>query len=987
MANPLTLAALVAKVNEYFGLVKTRLTEKAPVVAHAVNALKLNGSALADMVATAVGYSTAHVARRDNPHGVTAEQTGSYTTADFNTLIAQQVTSGIVPISRYGTLSYLPAGVSGSFDGATTVKSTAAGGFNNDEQFSMQLEDNGTLSFLRNGTDGSMMGVYYGYVLNAATSFSSPTKITATNRRYEPLFTPAGQNVAFLMQGGQAALAGRFQDSAGVFQGCFIALTNGTLDHTAHIAVHLPAEWSVKLERSEIVRGKDDVYIIYNHFAEPADARGQQPLDLEVYTFPISAMDNVSVITPTKVTIGECTGFLGAKYTTGDIRMAERAESASRDVPALVQHIDGYLTTSSGPTGPGGFWNGNRSTWANGRVLSLSAFNADYSKLRIMSYSDPRYAKAIGGLVSTKIAWSCVLDMATLKATLDDGLTPMVLEQNPAVFDSLVASGTVQHRDNGIAISMYTGIDMASRAYITDSGLIFASRIPYAPTGIDGIYRGRWTNYSSVFDMIKAPMYERLPELRQVLACPLSFGSPAGDGFDGFRLLPGNTGVVMCRNNKASTSMMKFKIRSDGEPLTPNYRYNSITYPEGLDGFKPRIDRTELNFTTLRPVLCALVEEMDNTGLKGTYGSVLCNRDGLNTRFIGLNEDFTTTGTVSATVAQLEALRDEIIVGIGAALGDFFHPPVIELILSQNPAVPAFAIVSGSVPDKERWGICARVNVSARAGAIATMSFHSIVGQYGYKVVGVMSPMTVSATDSFRQGTHTVYELDNEFMITSCSAALFNGAGTVYHMYRFIVNKSDGSITNYASGTASAGIIGGRWGGFPGYGMGTYATYDYTSKLVFRTFARTKAEFIRGVSEENNKALVILSQQVAQGWVVYFTEDTPVIINGVAGTLLSTNIDLTTIQVNPANSTFYIYVQMVAGEPSYVVHNQYVTETPTFMFLGTVKTNDSGISIIDVTKVTKFAGFRLSTVPAGSSIPVTSGLPSREAHLDPTWRP
>lgn len=981
MANEPSIDTLLDRINTYFGKVNVKLTEKVPVVAHAINTLKISGSTLAQMVATAVGYSSVHIANKSNPHKVTPEQAGSYGTADFNALIAQQINSGIVPISRYGTLSYLPPGVSGSFSGASTVKGTAAGGVNNYEQYSMQLEDNGTLAFLRNGTDGSTIGVYYGYIENAANNFTSASKPVMTTKLYEPLFTPVGQSVAYLMQGGQAALAGRFQNAAGAVQGCFIALTNGTLDHTAHVACLLPAEWSVKLERSEIVRGKDKVFIIYNHFAEPSDAAGAQPLDLELYSFPISDMDGFKTVIPTKEVIGECTGFLGAKYNTGDIRMAARAESNSRDIPALIQHIGGYIM-------PDGWWSGSRSTWANGRVLSLSAFNADFSKLRIMTYQDPRYNKVVGGLASTKIAWSCVIDMATMKVTLDEGLTPMVIEQNPNVEASLVASGTIQSPNNGQWLANFVGIDQSTRSYLTETGLIFSSRIPYAPTGQDVIHRGKWDSYSSVFDMIKAPLYDHMPTTRTGVACPLTFGSVAGDGFDGFRWIPGNCGVVMCRNKQSVTSLIKFKMLPTGDPLTTNYRYSSTTYPEGLDGFKPRVDREVLNYATYRPRVTDVIMEMDDNGLKGTYGTVLCNFDGLNSRYISLNEDLSTTGVISATIPQLETLRDAILAAGGTSPAELMQNALIELVIPQNPNIPAFASVMFSVVGKERWMIVARVNVSARSGVIASMSLDSVIGQYSGSVTGTINPMVGIHNDTIRQGTFTIYEMAGEYAVLGCPTAMFSASsGSVYMNFRFLVNKSDGAIVNYTHATASTGIVGARWGGFPGKGVGAFQTNDYTSKLIYKQMAKTKAEFIGGRYLADNLSTVLLSQQVAQGWIVYFTEDTPVIMNGVPGVLPSMTIDLTTVKANPANTLFYVYVTMTAGVTGYVIYDQYMTETADRMFVGTVQTGDSSIVNISVNKITKFAGFRLSTTPAGNSVPVTSGLPSRESHLDAGWLP
>ena len=91
--TPDKLPGLITKINEYFNKVEVKLTEKVPVVGHSLNTLKLGASTLAQMVATAVGYSSVHIANKNNPHNVTAEQVGAYGTADFNALIAQQINS------------------------------------------------------------------------------------------------------------------------------------------------------------------------------------------------------------------------------------------------------------------------------------------------------------------------------------------------------------------------------------------------------------------------------------------------------------------------------------------------------------------------------------------------------------------------------------------------------------------------------------------------------------------------------------------------------------------------------------------------------------------------------------------------------------------------------------------------------------------------------------------------------------------------------
>lgn len=974
MANSPALTAFLNKMHEYFGLVHNKLNAKTDAVTHAANTLKLSGSTLAESIALASGYSAAHVARRDNPHGVTAAQTGSYTTPEFEALLAQKVSSGIIPISRYGTLSFLPTGVSGSFEGATTVKS---GGDNASlrESFNMQVEDNGTLTFLRNGTDGSTQGVYYGYVINAVQGFVA-SKATLTTRRYKPPFVAANDSVAYMYCGGTGVLAGRVQDAVGVAGNIFIALMNGTLNGIAHSEVWLdPVVWEDRLNRSEVILGKDKVYILYNPYAAPGLAVSV-PMDFELYEIPLSLFGSGQTVTPTKLTIGQCTGFLGAQYATGNIRLAAVSEAKDAVTPAMVQHIDA----------PGsGYFGGSRMMGGSGRIMSQSAFNADGTKLRSMVYHDGRWQAIGGGLQTVKFAFSWVLNMTDMSVTLDPGITPMTIEliAGPA----LKYTGTVHNYNNGVAIMNYTSGDISSRTYLTESGLIFCSRIAYNPTGQEAIYRGKWTNFTNVFDYLKAPMADRIPELREALTVPLSYGSALGDSFDGFRVIPGNHAVSLCRNLVSGNALVKVKLRDPVDPLVYNYTYKSVLYPAGLEGFKPTIERETLPDAVTRVKLIGLIQEMDDNGLQFATGSTIANyTGGYESRYVNLAADLSTSGTVSATLAQLGTLRDQIITTAGFDPTTKIGQAYIEVVIPQKPNAPVYAIVSMVLANLDRRIVIAKVDVSTRTGAIATLTMGAIIGNVTFGNAAGGTGCYFDTANGIRNGSHIIYETADSFLIAGNSATYFGYAGgSSLSRYRFILNKADGSTQNCSIATATPNVVAERWGGLPGYGIGGVYSADFTTKLMFGKTARTKTEFIAWTVPPIASAKVLLSQEVTQGWIVYFTEDTPVIINGVVGVLTSTNINLTVIKADPSNSTFYVYVQMVAGVPSYVIYDHYEVETDTLMFIGTVQTNTLGISVINVEKVTKFAGFRLSTTPAGSSIPATTGLPSREAHLDPNW--
>lgn len=121
------------------------------------------------------------------------------------------------------------------------------------------------------------------------------------------------------------------------------------------------------------------------------------------------------------------------------------------------------------------------------------------------------------------------------------------------------------------------------------------------------------------------------------------------------------------------------------------------------------------------------------------------------------------------------------------------------------------------------------------------------------------------------------------------------------------------------------------------------------------------------------------------GWVIHFNEETPCLLSGRYAALAPVGINLTTVKANPGDTTFYVYVQIEGITASYQILEELASETDMYMFIGTITTGASAVSTIDIKKFTKFGGYRLSSTPQGQSIPVTTGLPSREAHLDPGW--
>lgn len=969
------ISDLGTSLSKFFKKVHAKLTQKPPVVVLSDNSLKVGGLTPTELQNQSSTFITPHVGNKNNPHNLTPEQVDSYTLATFQSMIEQRLGSGIIPISRYGDLSYIPPGISGSFEGATTVKVTG-GPQNNRESYSFQLEDNGTLVFLRNGTDGSTYGVYYGYVLGAAQAFAGKV-IKFTNRKYNPPFVPTGQSVQYLYQGGTGVLAGRLGSSASTPGKCFIALTNTTLDDINHVGVFLNASWESILTLSECIIVKDKLWILYNQYATPADnGKAEDPLEYKVYSIPLDQFGIGASVEPTLETMGVCTGWGGVNYNTGDLRFADKTEATDPAVPALIYHLEN----------DGKWYGGSRHIVGSGRIMTQSGISPDGTSLRVMTYQVPRYSPPAGGLFPNQIAWSFSINLADKTAKLDEGQTPMVIKKSSQTV--LVYTGTIVGSNLANFIANTGGQDYSERTYLTDTGLIFTSLISYNPAGDDRIYRGQWNNFTSIYDALAAnnSLADKVPQSRLTLTQPRSFGSSIGDSLDGFRLVPGNQAIVLTRNAQGANRVVRFRLRAEGEPLTPNYSYKSVTMDYEYKGFAPNTDRQDLNQALTIPKIVNQIFELDDSSYT-VGGSVLSNIGTYNSRYLSIDKDLVTSGSVSMTMDQLNTLRNEIIAAAGYSIDDSLPGASIEVIIPQRKAMPPYAMVSVALVGGARYTIMAIVTLSAKVGVIASAKYASMIQVAPLGVLINTTMVNWDQTDACRQGTHWIYETATDFICWSGSAFRYQTtSGGTMPSGGFYYSKDTGKITSPIMGQRSPGIAGSRVCALPGLGVGTMYPADFTTKLTFRTNAKASDT---GASWPHNQpdsdGLCVVSQEVAQGWIVYFTEDTPALINGTPGTLAQTQVDLTTVKADPKNTTFYVYMTYANNAMQYQISPTYLAETSYLLLIGTVTTGEGGIQTMDINKVTTFAGKRLSVSAVGQAIPVTAGLPSRENHLTSDW--
>lgn len=958
------ISALRSNLDKFYAQVTRKLTSKPAVVAQSDTSPLLGGKTPAELKNLADTATATHANNKNNPHGDTAASIGAYSKAEVDAMVQSLLPAGVLPLSRFGSLDYLPPDISGTFDGSTTVKDVPGTSVNYREQYSFQLENDGTLVYLRNGTNGSTQGVYYGYVKDAVNGLVD-SNFVSTVTRYSPPFLTAGQTVAYLYQGGHGVLAGRIKEADGTLGKCFIALTNGTLDARAHTAVLLDAGYEDTLNTSEMVIGPEYLYQFQNPQVGLGSNEGRDaPIDIKVTQISLgnfvtapTATTPISVLPNNITTIG----FDGELANiASSFRLATRWQANRADQPALIYHQNP----------PKDWFQSNiRESDGHGRMMTSSIMSEDRNSIRIYVYHDSLFQQA--NLLDLHIEYSFTWLIRGNTAQLDSGLTKVTLSQDAS--GTLSASGTVLSGSNKYRSNGQMGFDSSTRLYVSEAGLLFSSRISHVASDNDGITRSQIPNYTSRYDALKAPMATTGHVLKNV---PVMYGSAWGDSFDAPRLMPDNQIVGLTRNANGNR-FARGRYGVTGQQAQPNYAYSSITQGN-IMGFAPQTDRatvaTDDDFRLFLNEVTA--------GGTAASGAVLNELVKLSS-FVTLSAASAKSGTVSITSALMADLKAAVLT---AGNISNVKQSVAELVIPQNSAMTPYVVVNYTTNGFVNGVVIAAVTLSGRTGAITSTRVDRLLVNQTIDTGITDNALGYNVNDSRRGGNHFVYEDGSTgFMVVGTTATLYTGFNYARYLgYRFYLNRGDLSPEYAAAQMYDWGVPRDRLGAFPALGVGLFGQADYTTKLLFRQYARTKADF---ATWAQTNQYVVMEQDVAQGWQVYFTNPTPVILAGQAYTLPVKMVDLRDITSSYTNKTFYLNVKLVNGVAQWDISLTAPTDSPTSLFIGTITTGASAISGINVAKQTRLDEFHISTTAVGQGIPVSSGLPAQTGKLDASWIP
>lgn len=851
----------------------------------------------------------------------------------------------MLPISRVGTLSYLPMNVSGSFEGGTTMSYRSC--------FPGLLENDGTLVFLRPGTNGSTINYYYSYVNNALGT--SSLKATHTNKGY---FTSSSDDICMLNSDTQNVLFYQNQTKGTIG----LILTNGTMDQRQHVGATLPVS-SMPYYNQYALKVGTYIYIfsLYSSTINLTSISNFVPnyndqFKILVYRIPVSEIQAGTINTIEQISGITGTDMYGNSTNSDGIIIAPKAFSNNTSDQAYAKFgpniaggtISGYTSTVLKAVYDGNnsinlCWTSNcYFTNSNQRADSYVSFNTYYN-VTAKSYSTNLTTGS--GIVATASA----------------STSPITIT-NPYLITGKQLDGNYDVISDGVQSSIF----------ISDGGYLFTISDKYVLNDYYFIIRASIQGFTTKYNALNV----RSRTLTSVIKYQQqsSYGSVIGDNLIG--AIPVSSTKIMTASNGTYngvnyTSSSSKSVADFG--TTRTFTYNSVQKGTRT-GYAPQVSRAPVteNGGYLRYGMVSLIDASGNCqaygtsfveGFKNTSGTAF----NANTRTFG--------GSLSVQQSAYDNIRNAV---ISAQNITGYTTTRVALYY-----VPDSSYTSSIGLLYVTYGTVIRIYIFSCTCTVSSNNITNITYNSFYNMDEIAPAFSVSSgAEYYKAGLVVAKYSDFTFIGFDGPCSLNIPGDSNERTYAYSANTSGVVDSTTFLGNNSyhtAQLSSNFWySAVPNYGFGCFifGDNDYGTKLIFRQFGNTQSSYANLKNLTNYTDTVVLAQDVAQGFQVYFTEEVPVLVSGSFYKLPISTIDLSTIKANPANTTFYGYVQIVNGVCKYTISTTVLPEDLNTIFFCTIVTDASRISSISAEKVTRFMNYRLSTTNKGSAIPVSTGAPT-----------
>lgn len=888
---------------------------------------------------------------------------------DFEDKVHHQ---GINPISSFGEMGYIPPDIYGSFEG-----SVAGGG---GDTSCMMIEDDGTLVGLRYGTNGVESGLYYFYKPNAEFSIESTPPIR-TNYKYYPPGIPSGLSLSLprpSCDNGVLIVNLKYADKNPNKAEYILALTNGTLDQTKHYAttIRLWDNEAGSITRNAMSGGLcgflvgEWVYIV----GMPNGGVHQEnlnPFNSGVWRLRISDVKSKEFVLPEQIKGWTTTGCRNIVRKHDHITYADVISSVDENAHSL-------LHTNIGPGGPMFAGGGNFSR--TNRVY-LYQHPTKQNIVRVV-FNTARYYVDIAGVSYGHNYYTVVseIDVNAKTAKIINDAERHYLWRDPVTGKStnIVKNPTNAIKAFGAARNDWNNIVMTERGYL------FCRTMNNAAEGDPSWYKSTILNFTNRFDMANPDKREAISNyavsdkmiVGSAITNMLSGAVIHDDGYMTLYQTPSNNNDAYFPSTDGAAGAARTRLY--GTPT--GFTYKSI---QGRvdKGYSPTSDRQVIKNPAKG--LVRLGNDVTSDYKYKSHSMVITS--------------YTTDGCYGRLDSHMQGYepltwsRDEI---------QSLARTVIEEV---RPGTKPLAI-EGSI------AISTNKNMPLMFTCVA--SYNNPDG-LGIHAVSAIAELNEPASRSGNVTGFSVYKIINHYIQTNRSGAVIEHGGIVADFVTY--QTKTGDIIWGLRQTASAGTPGGSDGfvyvgwkpandkhvntsdlkryssGYfrrqslyspvviPGVGFGLIdgglnSSYDHCA-MVARIIGDNVDDF---KSERRwNDTVVLASQQVEQGYIVYFTAETPLFMMGSEFTLPQMFIDLRSIEKDPSNKTFRLYCRLKDQKAEYYITTEEHNPTMSLMYIGDIITDDTQIKTINVDKRIRLDTFQISPSRVGSGIPVTTGVPSQ----------
>ncbi|UYE98569.1 putative structural protein [Xanthomonas phage XbC2] len=858
-----------------------------------------------------------------------------------------------LPLSQYGALNNNAPGVAGTFDGGSTLAYYSA--------MPVLLEADGSLVYLRPGTNGSSVNYYYTYINNPNASMQPFTTINS-------YYTGSWKTILFHDSDAKTCLT--FEEVGNNV--LHLVLTNGTLTKANHQSATIARNLIPYTIMNSIVIGSYmyivTLYSSVNDLNNPTGIyyNGNDPFEFVLYRIPVSQIQTGSVTTVEQISgITGNTLYGDSQGSQGYIRIADLWQST------IESGNKSWIRYSSALNGVAGYTYtiiGSVKCIFDGTNLIISMNNNTFVRNNSLR-SDTRPAFRIFYNVSTKAFTTDLTTGSPLVAT--GGVSGNITWTHPYSVNSSNIFG------NGTAVSD----SLNGTWYITENGTQYYIREKYVLSDNYYVYSGKINNFTNKVDAynVRGRTFNSVVQYN-VYA---DYASRVGDQLMGG--IPISTSRVLFSGTGTyeGTKYLKYSKGISDIGTTRTYTYNSFKRGT-ITGYGPQATRLPLPTATENATYGG-VSYCDSSGNVTFFGTVFVEGSVLSAGYQLNPTTLLYDKTISISNTVLTNLKNSILSNQGLS------PSSSTIALYYSPNTSYFASVACVTSLNSGGGgnmILASVNCTADTSSVLTATLNTVINNYSDASFISTSTNGTATSEMRRHGGLCVVNY-SDFTYVSLPHLINVGVAGDSREYSYAGVKSGNTLTSlimsnsYHAPDISPGSR--EYSYIPNYGFGYYVFQDTDqgTKLIFKRCGSTLSEFNSNMASGTGTDTVILAQDVPQGFYLYFTEVTPLFLSGQYFDVPITAIDLSTVQANPGNTTFYVYIKLALGTPSYVVSTTTLPETDTQMFLGTIVTDGTKVATLNIKKVSRLDTYRPSTTQIGSAFPVSTGNPTQTGTI--TW--